>query len=248
MFNISEHIKSYLENHGFRALCPKAVLFDMDGVIYDSMPFHAKAWTESMKHFGIDMKTSDAYATEGARGIDTIKIMVKQQRGIEISDEEAQRMYDLKTKLFHEFPETKIFSGVRELMELAKASGCSICVVTGSGQRPLINRLLRDFGGILDEQHIVSAYDVTLGKPNPDPYLAGMKKCGIKNPYEAVVIENAPLGIKAGVAAKIFTIAVNSGPLNDQLLWDAGADIVMPKMTDVCDMWKEITRSGGDIA
>ena len=47
-------------------------------------------------------------------------------------------------------------------------------VVTGSGQRPLIMRLLNDFGDFLDEAHIVTAYDVKRSKPNPDPYLMGL--------------------------------------------------------------------------
>ena len=55
---------------------PKAALFDMDGVLYDSMPNHAIAWQQSMASFGIHMTAEDAYATEGARGIDTIRTMV----------------------------------------------------------------------------------------------------------------------------------------------------------------------------
>ena len=57
-------VKKYLEEHGFEALRPKAVLFDMDGVLYDSMPNHAIAWQESMAKFGIHMEADDAYATE----------------------------------------------------------------------------------------------------------------------------------------------------------------------------------------
>ena len=67
------NIYNYIQNNGFEAFCPKAVLFDMDGVLYNSMPNHAVAWEESMKKFGINMTSSDAYATEGARGIDTIR-------------------------------------------------------------------------------------------------------------------------------------------------------------------------------
>ena len=48
-------IQKYLEKHGFEALRPKAVLFDMDGVLYDSMPNHAVAWQESMAKFNIRM-------------------------------------------------------------------------------------------------------------------------------------------------------------------------------------------------
>ena len=62
-------IIKYLEEHGFEAFRPKAVLFDMDGVLYDSMPNHAIAWQESMAKFGIHMTADDAYATEGARGV-----------------------------------------------------------------------------------------------------------------------------------------------------------------------------------
>ena len=58
-------IKQYLERHGFEALNPKAVLFDMDGVLYNSMPNHAIAWQQAMAQFGIHMTADDAYATEG---------------------------------------------------------------------------------------------------------------------------------------------------------------------------------------
>lgn len=69
-------------------------------------------------------------------------------------------------------------------------------VVTGSGQRPLIMRLLNDFGDFLDEAHIVTAYDVKRGKPNPDPYLMGLQKAGNLKPWEGIVVENAPLGVR----------------------------------------------------
>ena len=98
------NINNYIQNNGFEAFCPKAVLFDMDGVLYNSMPNHAVAWEESMKKFGINMTASDAYATEGARGIDTIRLFVKNQKGIDISLEEAQRMYDEKTRIFPSMP------------------------------------------------------------------------------------------------------------------------------------------------
>jgi beta-phosphoglucomutase-like phosphatase (HAD superfamily) len=134
-------IKKYLEDCGFEALCPKAVLFDMDGVLYDSMPNHAIAWQESMARFGIHMTADDAYATEGARGVDTIRIMVKRQLGKDIDEAEAQRMYDVKTEIFHSLPEAPVMPGVKELMQKITESGILCCVVTGSAQRPLIQRI-----------------------------------------------------------------------------------------------------------
>ena len=230
-------IKKYLEKHGFEALTPKAVLFDMDGVLYNSMPNHAIAWQQSMAQFGIQMSAEDAYATEGARGVDTIRMMVKKQQGRDINEAEAQRMYDVKSHIFHELPEAPIMPGILELMQQIKKGGILCGVVTGSGQRPLINRILKDFGAFVDENQITTAYDVKRGKPNPDPYLMGLKKAGNLKPYEAIVVENAPLGIRAGAAAKIFTIGVNTGPLSNERLLEAGADLLFPTMQDLSDCW-----------
>ena len=237
------NISHYLDKHGFETFCPKAVLFDMDGVLYDSMPNHAMAWQRSMAKFGISMTAHDAYATEGARGVDTIREMVRRQQGREITEQEAQTMYDEKTRLFHEMPTPSVMDGIPELMARLHDDGLQIGVVTGSGQRPLIDRLLRDFGQYLDEQHIVTAYDVKRGKPNPDPYLMGLQKMGNLQPWEALVVENAPLGVHAGVAARIFTIAVNTGPLPDEILIHEGADVIFAKMTGLNDAWPQLAQA-----
>ena len=235
-----KEIQKYLEKHGFEALHPKAVLFDMDGVLYDSMPNHAIAWQRSMAKFGIHMTEADAYATEGARGVDTIRMMVKKQQGREIDEAEAQLMYDEKTRQFHALPETPVMPGILDLMQQIHADGQTIGVVTGSGQRPLINRLMKDFGMFLNENHIVTAYDVKHGKPNPDPYLMGLHKVGNLNPWEAIVVENAPLGVKAGVAASIFTIAVNTGPLPNEVLEKEGANLVLSDMPTLSRSWHSL--------
>ena len=236
-------IKKYLERHGFETLRPKAVLFDMDGVLYNSMHNHAIAWQESMAQFGIHMTANDAYATEGARGVDTIRQMVKRQQGRDIDEAEAQSMYDVKSRIFHALPETSIMPGILDLMRQIHEGGIQIGVVTGSGQRPLIHRILRDFGVYVNEAHITTAYDVKRGKPNADPYLMGLKKAGDLHPWEAVVVENAPLGVQAGAAARIFTIAVNTGPLADEILLNAGADLLFPTMQDLSDHWSSFCSS-----
>lgn len=232
-------INNYLRKHGFENFEPKAVLFDMDGVLYNSMPNHALAWQRSMAVFGLHMTEADAYATEGARGIDTIRQMVRQQKGKDITLERAQEMYDEKTRQFHLMAEAPLMPGIIELMERIHQQGWQIGVVTGSGQRPLINRLLTDFSDYLDEQHIVTAYDVRRGKPAPDPYLMGMEKTGT-TPWQTVVVENAPLGVMAGTAARAFTIAVNTGPLPDEVLIERGADLLFTKMTDLRDAWPNL--------
>ena len=92
---------------------------------------------------------------------------------------------------------------------------------------------------------MVTAFDVKHGKPYPEPYLMGLEKAGralgLTTPLpasQAVVVENAPLGIQAAKAAGIFCIAVNTGPLEDQILYDAGADIVLPGMAELAEKLK----------
>lgn len=236
----TKEINHYKKEHGFGAFNPKAVLFDMDGVIYDSMPNHAVAWVKALSQFGIQFTTEDSYATEGARGVDTIRIYSERQTGMPMTENRAQEIYDVKTDCFHQLPQAQIFDGVKELMQKIQKAGMQICVVTGSGQRPLFRRLIDDFGAFIDENHIVTAYDVKNGKPNPDPYLMGLKKCGNINPWEAIVVENAPLGVRAGVAAGCFTVAVNTGPLSDEVLKKEKANLLFSSIRTLCDSFSDI--------
>lgn len=250
MSKIADAIKAYNNNwNGYDdtvaaglqpTFSPRAVLFDMDGVLYDSMPHHVVAWQQSMAQFGLHMTANDAYATEGARGIDTIRHFVKVQQGKDITLDEAQKIYDVKTEIFHSMGQAPIFEGVVDLMQQIKAAGMHIGIVTGSGQRPLIRRVAEDFKAFLSEADIVTAYDVQRGKPHPDPYLMGLAKAGNLKPWQGIVVENAPLGVRAGAAAHIFTVAINSGPLPNNTLLREGANLLYPRIVDFARDWSQL--------
>ena len=230
---MNQAIQQYLERHGFGQFSPKAVLFDMDGVIYDSMPNHAVSWHDAMKDFGLDMPYEGAYQYEGMRGVETIKTLARAQWNRELTDEEAKKMYAHKAEVFAnqcQLTPARIMPGIKTLMQYIKDNGWKICVVTGSAQHALLDKLLIDFEGLLREELIVTAFDVKHGKPNPEPYLIGMQKCGVE-PFETMVVENAPLGVRAAVAARCFTVAVNTGPLPDETLLKEGANLIFPQMT-----------------
>ena len=101
-----------------------------------------------------------------------------------------------------------------------------------------------DFPDIFKPELMVTAFDVKYGKPNPEPYLMGLKKGGIKA-NEAIVVENAPLGVQAAVAADIFTVAVNTGPLPDNVLTDAGANLLFSSMKELSQSWESLRESFG---
>jgi HAD superfamily hydrolase (TIGR01509 family) len=119
--------------------------------------------------------------------------------------------------------------GALEVLQKVRDLGLQCIIVTGSGQKSLFDKLEKHYPNFFDKDLMVTAYDVQYGKPHPEPYLMGLQKGGLK-PSEAIVVENAPLGVASGRAAGIFTIAVNTGPLPDKILWEAGANALYPNM------------------
>ena len=234
-----EAIGRYLASHGYDALHLKVVLFDMDGVLFDSMPYHAASWHTVMTRHGFNLSPEEAYLHEGRTGASTISLVCRRERGCDASEEEVKQIYAEKTAEFNRYPEPDRMAGAWEVLCQVKDGGLKPMVVTGSGQLSLLNRLEQHFPGMFCPERMVTAFDVKLGKPNPEPYLMALQKGGLK-PYEAVVVENAPLGVQAGHAAGIFTIAVNTGPLDGQVLVDAGADLLFPSMTALAEAWKDL--------
>ena len=222
----------------------RAVLFDMDGVLYNSMPSHAKAWHRAMAHFGYDLPEQEAYMHEGRTGASTINIVSRRQRGVEESEERIQEIYRVKSQFFNEYPPAEPMPGALELLRKLQAQGLKILIVTGSGQASLLDRLNHHFPGVFCRELMVTAFDVKRGKPDPEPYLMGLQKGGLRA-EECVVVENAPLGVRAAKAAGIFTIAVNTGPLPDNALTDEGADLLLPSMQALCDTWEELNACSG---
>lgn len=217
----------------------RAVLFDMDGVLYNSMPSHAKAWHRAMAHFGYDLPEQEAYMHEGRTGASTINIVSRRQRGVEESEERIQEIYRVKSQFFNEYPPAEPMPGALKLLRKLQAQGLKILIVTGSGQASLLDRLNHHFPGVFCRDLMVTAFDVQRGKPDPEPYLMGLQKGGLRA-EECVVVENAPLGVRAAKAAGIFTIAVNTGPLPDEALINEGADLLLPSMQTLCDVWEQL--------
>ena len=211
-----------------------AILFDMDGVLYDSMPNHSMAWSQAMERFGMHMTPHDVYLNEGATGHDTVVRISLRDRGYEASEQEIDDIYGYKAQLFRSMPEARVMPGSQEVFRMAKALGLKILIVTGSGQKNLIERVQRDYEGYITRDRMVTAFEVKRGKPYPDPYLKGLQIAGVPA-SDAVVVENAPLGIRAAVAAGIDTIAVNTGPLEDEILLAEKPVLLLHSMQELAD-------------
>lgn len=208
----------------------KAIFFDMDGVLFDSMPYHAKAWEEVMRANGLPFTAYDAYLNEGRTGQSVIQeaanIVNKTCTAEQIED-----IYHQKADLFKRMQPNgaQPMDGIREVLTFLAEQQKQVWVVTGSGQASLFAQLNTLHPTLFTREQLITAYDVTHGKPHPEPYLKAWERSGLKK-EECCVVENAPLGVRAAKSAGLFTIAVNTGILENERLSQEKADLVLPNM------------------
>lgn len=236
---LSTEIEKFIQKNKYPEFEPKAVFFDMDGVLFDSMKNHAVAWVEAMNRVGLPFTETQAYMNEGRTGASTIDGVFNKIHRRNATEEEKQQIYKLKSSLFEARGEVGKIPFSFELLKKIKAENKEIFVVTGSGQPSLIDSLDENFPEIFKKEKMVTAFDVTNGKPHPEPYLKALKKSDLQ-PWEVVVVENAPLGVESATAAGLFTIAVNTGPLDPKVLSDSGANLVLNSMEELYKNWEKL--------
>lgn len=206
----------------------KAALIDMDGVLYDSMPRHCRAWRATMLEEGLDIPEEEFFLYEGMTGQATINLLMERERGVTLSPERCREIYARKVERFRAQGEPSPMPGAAEMIEAFHKAGLRTVLVTGSAQSSLLDRLERDYPGAFPPGMRVTALDVTNGKPHPEPYLRGLEKAGVEA-EDAVVLENAPLGVRAGKAAGILTMAWMTGPIPRGRFEEEGADLIMER-------------------
>jgi len=203
----------------------------MDGVLYDTMKVHSRVWVAIAKEHGIDITERDVYLTEGLMAKKAANLFFKKQFGRDATEQEWMPMFLEKRARVAAYGRMPVMEGAVDVLKAVADSGVRASVVTGSAQPSIFENLYEDFPGLLYKEGTVTALDVTKGKPDPEPYIMGMKKAGGFLPEETIIIENAPLGVQSGKAAGCKVLAVNTGVLEESDLYESGADIVFPSMT-----------------
>lgn len=210
----------------------QAYFFDMDGVLFDSMPHHAIAWEQAMQAHGLPFTQHEVYLNEGRTGHSVIREAISTYCQRTPTAEEVDAIYADKCAAFARLGEARPVADVARVLQYLQSHQREIWIVTGSGQQSLFDRLDSIFPTIFSRQRMITAYDVQRGKPDPEPYLAAWQKTGLRKD-QCCVIENAPLGVRSGRAAGLYTIAVNTGPLPDEVLLRAGADHLCHNMSEL---------------
>lgn len=184
----------------------KAVLFDMDGILIDSMPYHFISWFEVMRKYNIRITPFEIYEKEGEKSELCVEYFFKRNNR-KITKQLVNQITKQRIEIFNRYLKPYVFDGVEEILLKLKKQGYKIAIVTGSRKADAVKMLPKKIFHLFDT--IVSSDIVKIGKPHPEPYLTASKLLNIK-PSQCMVIENAPHGIKAATAAKMYCVAVTT--------------------------------------
>lgn len=173
----------------------RGILFDLDGVLIDSTPCVTRVWRTWAAEHGLD---SDyvVHVAHGRRSIETI-----QKVAPSLNAEEENR--EVERRELNDTEGIVVFPGARELLRSLPPTAWTIVT---SGTRALATKRMQ-VAGLPVPKDFVSADEVTLGKPHPEPYLKGAACLGV-DPPDCLVMEDAPSGIRAAHAAGMKVLAV----------------------------------------
>jgi len=211
----------------------KAILFDLDGVILDSMGHHADLWEEVLAEEGLRVSRDFILEHEGALGAEVLVKFMREaglgqaepadmgRRMSAMLNRQARRYILERAAMVRPFPDA-----LRMISALA-ASGTPSALVTSSRREVVAGCLPDELGCHFTA--MVTADDVPRHKPYPDPYLSGAAALGLEA-GECLVVENAPAGIAAARAAGAACFAVTTTLPAERL---SQADQVFPSLADI---------------
>ena len=199
----------------------------MDGVLVSSIGSANRCWRVWAAHYGLP-NASERSIPHGVRAVDIMRLWVPAWSGLGVDAPEIReglrRIEDLEIA---DATDLKVLPGVRELLGTLKPTQWTI--VTSASRRLLEGRL--EAAGLPFPDRIVTGDDVVKGKPDPEPYRKGAELLGFAA-GECVVVEDAPSGVGAGVAAGCPVLGVlGTHPAED--LREAGATYVVWALTGV---------------
>lgn len=207
---------------------PAAVIFDMDGVLVDSAAAHHASWRIVAERDGLDVSAERFASTFGRPSRDIIRIIW----GPHIDDAAIARIDAEKEAAYRELirDNVPIMPGCRDALAALRTAGLHLAVATSG---PPENLDLALDGGSLRAYFdaTVHGFDIAHGKPAPDCFLLAARRLGVA-PAACVVIEDAVVGVQAGVAAGMRVIGF--APSGDgERLRAAGAAVTISEMSSL---------------
>lgn len=204
----------------------KGILFDLDGVLVDSMPYHLKAWQWIFNEKGVKVDIRTLALNEGRRSAEMAEIIAK-NGGVVLDDAEIQDIILGKRAYYRKIADVDFFPGALDTVHKLRQQNKICAIVTSCIRKSLETAIPAHQIKLFD--YTISGDELKRGKPNPDPFITASDKLGLV-PDDCIVIENAPLGIRSAKAAGMLCIAITSTLNRDDL---AEADYIIDDISKI---------------
>ena len=185
-------------------------IFDLDGVIVDTAKYHYLAWKRLGKELGIDFTEEQNEDFKGVSRMACMDIMCKLAGKEDMSQEERERLANLKNEWYvesiGELDESELLSGAKDLLVALKENGIKVALGSASKNAlPILERtgIVKYFDTIVDGNHVTKA------KPDPEVFVLGAQRLGVE-PNKCVVFEDSVAGIEAAHIAGMGCIGIGS--------------------------------------
>jgi beta-phosphoglucomutase len=202
----------------------------MDGVIIDSMEYHAKSWVKILLDKGLNITEKDIYITEGIKPSEFIE-KVYHDNSRKIDPAQISLIIDEKVEYFYKNYSLKLFPDAKEIIEILFEKGFLLAIVSGSIKKS-VEKVLTEFELNQFFHFVVHSDLVKKGKPHPETFIKACTGLNVK-PEECICIENAPYGIIGAKSAGVFVCGIST-TLNPEILYSAGANIVFENHKEIC--------------
>lgn len=198
---------------------PKAVIFDVDGTLIDTVDLHAAAWVEAFRHFGIETRYEDVRDQIGKGGDQLMPVFVPQEE----LERQGKELETYRSELFKReyLPRARPFPGVRALFERIRGAGGTVALASSCKEDEIEHyKKLADIADLVDAA--TTSDDAERSKPQPDIFQAVLERIKPLTARDAVVVGDTRFDAEAAVKAGIRPIGVLCGGFPEDDLREAG--------------------------
>jgi HAD superfamily hydrolase (TIGR01509 family) len=214
----------------------KAVIFDIDGTLVDSVDLHAQAWKDTFKNFGKDVPYEQVRHQIGKGADQLLPVFFSREELEELGDEIEQYRSDIFKREY--LPRVRAFPKVRELFERVTKGGKRI-VLASSAKEDEINayKKIANIDDLVEVE--TSSDDAEKSKPHPDIFKAALEGLGDVRPEDVIVVGDTPYDAEAAGKLGIRTIGLLSGGFPESELRSAGASRIFEDPADLLQSYDE---------
>jgi HAD superfamily hydrolase (TIGR01549 family) len=197
----------------------KAVIFDIDGTLIDSVDLHARAWQEAFEHFGKQFPFEKVRYQIGKGGDQLLPVFLSEREIEEFGEELTEYRGELFKREY--LPRVVAFPRVRELFERVLRDGKRVALASSAKKDELKEyKRIADIEDLVEEE--TSADDAEKSKPHPDIFEAALSQLGGVEPSDAIVVGDTPYDAEAARKAGVRTVGLLSGGFPEEDLRAAG--------------------------